>query len=141
MARVFIGIGSNIGDRKENIKKAIKLLGKEGCKIEKISKIIETVPVGGPPQPKFLNAAIKIKTDLSPPRLLNKLKKIEKVMGRKRTVRWGPRIIDLDILLYDKLTLKTKKLTIPHPRMWQREFVLKPLSSLVSLNKLKNSPR
>ncbi|MEW6008123.1 MAG: 2-amino-4-hydroxy-6-hydroxymethyldihydropteridine diphosphokinase [Candidatus Omnitrophota bacterium] len=137
MAQVFLGVGSNIGNRLDNIKNAINLLKQAGVKIEKISKIIKTRPVGGPPQSDFLNAAIKAKTDLSPLSLLKALKKIEKDLGRRRTVRFGPRIIDLDILIYDNLKLKTKKLTIPHPRMWQRDFVLKPLSCLVSLNKLK----
>jgi len=140
MARVFLSIGSNLGDRAKNIKKAISLLKQEGIKIERLAKIIQTKPVGGPQQPLFLNTALKAKTDLSPHKLLKKLKKIEKAMGRKPAVRFGPRVIDLDILLYNNLTFKTKTLTIPHPRMWQREFVLEPLRSLISsvrLRKLK----
>jgi 2-amino-4-hydroxy-6-hydroxymethyldihydropteridine diphosphokinase len=132
MAQVFIGLGSNLKDRAANIKKAIRLLKKEGIRIEKISKVIETKPVGGPAQANFLNAAIKIKTDLSPRKLLRTIKGIEHDMDRRPGVRFGPRLIDLDILLYDKLVLKSKTLTIPHPRMWGRSFVLEPLSSLIS---------
>lgn len=137
MAQVFLGIGTNIGNRRENIKKAIRLLREEGIKVEKISKIIETEPDGGPPQPKFLNAAVKIHTRLTAPGLLKKIKRIERDMGRVPNVRFGPRIIDLDILTFDNLVLKTKDLTIPHPRMWEREFVLKPLSSIIALSSLK----
>ena len=137
MPLVFLSLGSNIGDRKGNIKKAVKLLRKEGVKIARLSKIIETEPQGGPPQPKFLNAAISIRTELRPRELLKTIKTIEKKMGRTRGVRFGPRLIDLDILLYDDLRFKSKELEIPHPRMWERQFVLKPLGSLISKSRLK----
>ncbi len=137
MPLVFLSLGSNIGDRKSNIKKAIKLLKDEGIKIGRLSKIIETKPQGGPPQPKFLNAAISIRTELPPRGLLKTLKIIEKMMGRSKGVRFGPRVIDLDILLYGDLKLKSKQLEIPHPRMWERQFVLGPLYSLISPAKLK----
>ena len=132
MAHVFLGIGTNIGDRENNIKRAVRLLKKEGIKIKKASLTIETDAVGGPPQPRFLNTVISIHTNLAPLKLLKKIKRIEKDMGRVSSLRFGPRIIDLDILLYDNLTLNTKELTIPHPRMREREFVLKPLASLIS---------
>jgi 2-amino-4-hydroxy-6-hydroxymethyldihydropteridine diphosphokinase len=132
MAKVFLGIGSNIGNREKNIRSALDLLNKQGILVKKVSKIIRTKPIGGPSQGYFLNAAARIKTNFSPFILLKKLKNIEKVMGRTRGIRFGPRIIDLDILVYDNLKLKSKKLIIPHPRMWQREFVLKPLRSITT---------
>jgi 2-amino-4-hydroxy-6-hydroxymethyldihydropteridine diphosphokinase len=137
MPLVFLSLGSNIGDRKSNIKKAIELLKDEGIKIGRLSKIIETKPQGGPPQPKFLNAVISIRTELPPRGLLKTIKRIEKKMGRFKGVRFGPRVIDLDILLYGDLKLKSKQLEIPHPRMWERQFVLRPLYSLISPSKLK----
>jgi len=132
MAICYIGLGSNLGDRKKNIKKALDYLaGTKGIKIEKISGIYETDAVGGPPQGRFLNAAIKIKTSLSPQLLLKTIKKIEKKSGRRESVRWGPRQIDLDILLYASKIIKTRGLTVPHPRMFEREFVLKPLREII----------
>lgn len=132
MAVCYLAVGSNLGKRRENIKKALEYLAKtKGIKIEKASRIYETEPVGGPAQAKFLNAAIKIKTSLTPHLLLGTLKKIEKDLGRKKTVRWGPREIDLDILLYANKFIKIKNLVIPHPRMFKREFVLKPLREII----------
>lgn len=103
----------------------------KGIKIEKISRIYETEPVGAVPQGKFLNAALKIRTSLAPLPLLKTLKKIEKALGRKKGIRFGPRPIDLDILLYADKAIKTKELMIPHPEMFRREFVLKPLRDLL----------
>ncbi|MBM3251875.1 MAG: pantoate--beta-alanine ligase [Candidatus Omnitrophica bacterium] len=130
MAKVFLAIGSNLGNRRKNIQEALALLKANKIKINKISRIIETKPVGGPRQGKFLNAVLQAETVLKPKKLLNTLKNIERQLGRKNTVRFGPRVIDLDILLYDKLRFKTKDLIIPHPRMFEREFVLKPLSEI-----------
>lgn len=128
MNTVFIGIGSNLGERQANINLAIELLAKvEGVFIEKISSIIETEPVGGPPQPKYLNGVLKINTGLSPQELLSVLQEIENKLGRKREIKNGPRTIDLDILLYGNKVLDEPNLKIPHPRMFEREFVLKPL--------------
>ena len=132
MVVCYLGVGSNLGNRRKNIKKALDYLAKtKGIKIEKASRIYETKAVGGVPQGKFLNAAIKIKTSLTPQLLLETLKKIEKDLGRKNTVRWGPREIDLDILLYGNKVIKIKNLVIPHPRMFEREFVLKPLREII----------
>ncbi len=132
MAICYIALGSNLGNREANIKKALNYLaGTKGIKIEKTSGIYETDAVGGPPQGKFLNAAIKIKTSLSPQALLKTLKKIEKVIGRRKSLRWGPREIDLDVLLYAGRIIKTKILTVPHPRMFERDFVLKPLREII----------
>lgn len=128
----YLGLGSNLGNRRGNIKKAMNYLEQtKGIKIEKTSRIYETQALGGLPQGKFLNAAIKIKTSLNPLLLLETLKKIEKDLGRKKTVRFGPRQIDLDILLYGNEIINTKKLIVPHPRMFEREFVLKPLREII----------
>lgn len=133
MATVFLGIGSNLGARRRNIKLAIKKINSlEGTKTIKLSKIIETKAMGGPAnQPKYLNAALKIETVLTPSLLLRGLKKIELELGRKKAVRWGPRIIDLDILFYADKVINTKTLKIPHPRICERDFVLKPLAEII----------
>ncbi len=125
---VFIGIGSNLGNRQENIQKAIDLLKNNNCcELFKTSSIIETEPQGGPAQPNFLNSVIKIKTSLSARELLKTLQSIENQLGRRRTVKNGPRVLDLDILLYDDREIREPDLTIPHPRMFGRQFVLEPL--------------
>ena len=103
----------------------------KGIKIKNISRIYETEAIGGPAQTKFLNSAVKIDTSLTPQLLLKAVKKIEKDLGRKKTVHWGPREIDLDILLYGDKIIKRKDLIIPHPRMFEREFVLKPLREII----------
>lgn len=133
MAICYLGIGSNLGDRNRNIRLAIKEIGElKGTRVLKRSGILESLPEGGPAgQPKFLNAAVKIDTGLSASFLLDKLKRIEKRMGRIKTVRFGPRIIDLDILLYEDRTVHSRKLTIPHPRMFMRDFVIKPLTEIL----------
>ena len=130
MAIVYIGLGSNLGDRNKHIQSALKLLNKNRIHVLKVSSIIETKPEGGPPQGKFLNAAIKGETNWPPHELLNQLQAIEKKLGREKTVINGPRTIDLDILLYDRITLQSAQLTIPHPRMVQRKFVLDPLREI-----------
>jgi 2-amino-4-hydroxy-6-hydroxymethyldihydropteridine pyrophosphokinase len=143
MAKGFIGVGSNLEDRVNNIQNAIKLLKKEKIRILKQSTFIETKPVGGPKQGKFLNGVLEIETKLEPIKLLKTLKAIEKKLGRKRTVKNGPRIIDLDILLYEDKIIKSAKLTIPHPRMHERNFVIKPLKEIApeiaKLMRLKNA--
>lgn len=128
-----MGIGSNLGDRQKNIKLAIKKINSlKDTKVIKISRIIETKPVGGPrKQGKFLNAALKIKTNLTPSVLLKKLKNIECELGRTKTVRYGPRPIDLDILFYGDKIINTKKLNVPHPKIFEREFVIKPLLEII----------
>jgi 2-amino-4-hydroxy-6-hydroxymethyldihydropteridine diphosphokinase len=133
MQTCYLGLGSNLGDRRKNIKSAVKKINAlKGTKTIKLSRIIETKPVGGPKgQPKFLNAALKIRTALTPLNLLRNLKKIEKELGRTDTVRWGPRTIDLDILFYADTILNTKELKIPHPMVFERDFVLRPLSEII----------
>lgn len=129
MAISYLGIGSNIGNRRRNIKAAIeKINSLRNTKVLKASSFIETDPIGGVlNQGKFLNAAIKIYTRFPPLILLKRLKNIEKCLGRKRGVRFGPRIIDLDILLYAGKIINKRNLSIPHARMFEREFVIKPL--------------
>lgn len=125
----YIGIGSNLGDRRKNIQLALNVLKeKKDVIVEKVSPFYETLPAGGPPhQGKFLNGAIEISTTLTPQELLKVLQEIEKALGRVRKERWGPRTIDLDILFYGDLIVNEKGLIIPHPLIHKREFVLKPL--------------
>ena len=124
----YISIGSNIGDKEKNLIEAINNLEDiKGIIIDKVSSFIKTEPWGLKEQDEFLNGAIKIKTVLSPRELMEVLLNIEKTMKRERIVKWGPRIIDLDIILYDDLVTDDEYVTIPHPRMEEREFVIKPL--------------
>lgn len=130
MAIAYLGLGSNLGDRVGNITKAVAWLQEKGTTLLKISSIVETDPVGGPAQGRFLNAVIKVETTLSPLELLNHCHAIEQKLGRVRTVANGPRTIDADILLYDHLVIDTPQLQIPHPRMFDRAFVLGPLKEI-----------
>jgi 2-amino-4-hydroxy-6-hydroxymethyldihydropteridine diphosphokinase len=130
MAVAYIGIGSNLGNRRYNCLKAIELLRQGGLRVSKVSLLYETEPWGVRGQPRFINMAAEIETDLPPRKLLALLKAIEKRMGRIKAEQWGPRRIDLDILLYDDITLNTDGLTIPHPLMHERTFVLEPLSEI-----------
>ena len=128
----YIGFGSNIGDRLAHIQNAIDALSKtEGITLQKISSIYKTDPVGYEAQAHFLNGVAAIQTDLPPLSLLHILKDIEIAIGRKHRIRWGPREIDLDILVYGDLCLQTEKLVIPHPEMHLRRFVLVPLAEIV----------
>ncbi len=131
MAIAFIGVGTNLGSRPLNLKQAEELLAKNSkIKILAKSAVYETVPAGGPPQGHFLNAAWKIETELGAHELLKELQAIELKMGRKRDIVNGPRIIDLDILDFDGQMINTPELILPHPRMHERDFVLKPLRNL-----------
>jgi len=130
MVNVFLGLGSNLGNREQNIKRAIQLLAKKHIRVLVSSAIIETNPEGGPPQNKYLNAVIEAETFEEPQQLLKITQSIEKQLGRKKTVRNGPRTIDIDILLYGSLAVKSTKLTIPHPRMLKRDFVMTPLKKI-----------
>ena len=126
MTTVFLGLGSNRGDRKKNILKAIKLLEKSGQKVLRLSSLRETKPYGYKKQKKFLNAVVKLKTKLLPSELLELCKKIEKKIGRTKSFCWGPREIDIDILFFGKEVINNKKLTIPHSDLHNRNFVLTP---------------
>ncbi|MDD2927316.1 MAG: 2-amino-4-hydroxy-6-hydroxymethyldihydropteridine diphosphokinase [Candidatus Omnitrophica bacterium] len=129
----YLGVGANLGNRRLSIKQAVNRINLlENTRVLKKSAFIQTAPVGGPAgQPKFLNAALKIQTDLSPLKLLKALKAIEKELGRKESVRNAPRTIDLDILLYGDKVIRGKKLIIPHSRMFVRDFVIGPLSEII----------
>ncbi len=126
---VFLGLGSNLGDRKENIKTALGLIEKEE-KVLKVSKIYETEPYGKTDQPNFLNCVVEISTEKSPTELLKRLLEIEKVLGRVRTEKWGPRTIDIDILFYGNLYFYTNDLKLPHYDFENRSFFTEPLKEI-----------
>lgn len=127
----YLSIGSNIGDKEENLNRAIDMINSvKGVEVEKVSSFLVTEPWGYLDQEEFVNAALKIKTIFSPQELMRTLLNIEKEMKRERIVKWGPRIIDLDIIFYDDLVLDEELVTVPHPRMEEREFVLKPLGEI-----------
>ena len=129
----YIGFGSNIGDRQSFIKQALHFLSDtNGIKINKISSLYETEPVGNVEQGKFLNGVVSIETHHSPQTLLNILKTIEFNVGRQHRMHWGPREIDMDLLIYGDLCLHTPELIIPHPEMHLRRFVLVPLAEIAS---------
>jgi 2-amino-4-hydroxy-6-hydroxymethyldihydropteridine diphosphokinase len=129
MSKLFIGLGSNKGNRQEYIDRAIgHLKNDEDIKLLKVSTVIETEPAGRTDQEKFLNLVVEIETFLDPYTLFKRLQNIERFLGRKEDhEKWGPREIDLDILLFDDLIIKGKSLKIPHPEMHKRDFVLRPL--------------
>lgn len=124
----FIGLGSNIGDRYRYLVQAIQLLtARSDIELINYSSIYETDPVGYEDQAQFLNMVIEVKTNLKAEKLLEVCLQTELVLGRKREVKWGPRTIDLDILLYNQENMETEKLVVPHPRMAERAFVIVPL--------------
>jgi len=128
MNHAFISIGSNIGERSRHLKNAVRALHlQEGIVVLSVSSIYETAPVGFTDQSDFFNIVIEVSTTLSPHQLLGVCQKIEHDLGRIRTLRWGPRIVDLDILLYNSDNITTDNLIVPHPRMHERAFVLIPL--------------
>lgn len=132
MAKVFIGVGSNEGERLENISKAIQAFSSVGgIRLMQMATILETAPIGGPPQGPYLNTVVEIETSLEPAALLAMLKRVESQLGRlPSTERWGPRPIDLDLLFYDDRIIHEATLILPHPRLHERPFVLEPLSQL-----------
>jgi 2-amino-4-hydroxy-6-hydroxymethyldihydropteridine diphosphokinase len=128
---VYIALGSNIGDRAAYLEEAIDRLQRENdIEVVATSSIYETEPIGYVDQQSFLNMVIQIHTNLSPEKLLATTQAIEETCGRKRDIRWGPRTIDLDILLFDQQNMKIENLCIPHPRMFERAFVIVPLYEL-----------
>ncbi len=131
MNKAFIGLGSNLGEKVKNCNDALEYIS-EFCEVTSMSSLYESEPAGYTEQPKFVNAVVKIETDLSPHNLLNSLKLIEKKMGRETTFRWGPRIIDLDILFYDNLVIESDNLVIPHEELQKRRFVLEPILEIES---------
>jgi 2-amino-4-hydroxy-6-hydroxymethyldihydropteridine diphosphokinase len=126
MTRAYVGVGANLGDREATIRAALEALpGLVG-----VSKLRETDPVGVVDQPPFLNAAAVLETELAPRELLDTLLAVERELGRERRERWGPRTIDLDLLLYGAETIDEPGLTVPHPRLHERRFALEPLLDL-----------
>jgi 2-amino-4-hydroxy-6-hydroxymethyldihydropteridine diphosphokinase len=128
--RAFVGLGSNLGDRLANLQKAVDLLGLvEGVALPRSSRVYETAAVG-PPQPDYLNAVVEVSTSLGARGLLEACLDVERRLGRVRAERWGPRVIDLDVLTFGEETIEEPDLTVPHPRMHERAFVLVPLLEL-----------
>lgn len=127
----YLSLGSNLGNRLENLIGALENLKKAGNKITKVSSVYETKPVGKEKQPDFLNLVAEVKTNLSPFMFLALTQRIEKEMGREKKEKWGPRIIDIDIVLFDELEIKSERLTIPHPLARKRAFVIVPLMEVL----------
>ncbi len=132
MATVCLGLGSNLGNREAYLRAALlRLEALEGTRVVATSSLYCSKPWGKLDQPDYMNMAALLETRLEPGELLAECKRIEREAGRTAGERWGPRVLDIDILLYDDLALDSPVLTIPHPRMWQRQFVLMPLAELL----------
>ncbi|MDN5953790.1 MAG: 2-amino-4-hydroxy-6-hydroxymethyldihydropteridine diphosphokinase [Loigolactobacillus coryniformis] len=133
MHQVYLSIGSNIGDRKAQLQQAIAALQADSAiDVVRVSSIYETAPVGGVVQDDFYNCAVYLETSLSATELLQRIQQIEQNQKRRRLIHWGPRTIDLDILWYDDAVIQTADLTIPHPEMAKRAFVLVPLQEITT---------
>lgn len=128
--RIYLGLGSNLGDRLGNLTVAVRALEDRGIRTVRSSRVYETDPVGGPPQPDFLNAVIEVETDVEPQDLLRMCLEVESLLGRERAERWGPRTIDIDLLTYGDRQIDEPGLTVPHPRMHERAFVMVPFLEL-----------
>ena len=127
----YLGLGSNLGDRLDSLQRAVDLLGDEaGIALTRCSRVWETDPVGGPPQPDFLNVVVRAQVDLLPLDLLAACQRVEAALGRVRAVRWGPRTVDIDVLLIADRAIDEPELVVPHPRLHERAFVLMPLLEL-----------
>ena len=125
----YIALGANLGDRQANMDRAVNALGETaGVRVTKMSSLIENPAVGGPEgSPPFLNGVVEVETDLPPRQLLDRLLEIERSLGRERREKWGPRVIDLDLLLYGDQVIAEPHLQVPHPLMHERRFVIEPL--------------
>ena len=133
MTRAYVGLGANLGEREQTLRRAVERLGAEpGIEVVAVSSFRETDPVGYLDQPAFLNGACAVETELGPRELLDRLLAVERELGRRRGTgpRWGPRTIDLDLLLYGDVTVDEPGLTVPHPRLAERSFALEPLLEL-----------
>ena len=130
----YVAVGANLGDRCANIEQAVQLLkDTDGIEVVRVSSLLENPAVGGPAgAPDFLNGAIELRTTLSPQQLLSRVLDVERVLGRERREKWGPRTIDLDLLLYGDCVIDEPHLHVPHPRLHQRRFVLQPLAEIAS---------
>lgn len=131
MGRAHVAFGGNVGDVERNLRRALEAVAAlPGTRIQKVSSLYQTAPVGVQDQPEFVNGALELETGLSPEELLRHLLEIETALGRTREVRWGPRTVDLDLILYEDRVLRSLALELPHPRMHQRGFVLVPLAEI-----------
>jgi 2-amino-4-hydroxy-6-hydroxymethyldihydropteridine diphosphokinase len=132
MPTAYLSLGSNLGNRAANLRSALESLETAELHIKAVSSIVETVPVGETtePVPLYLNLVAEAETSLPPEALLKHTQSVEKAIGRTPTFRWGPRTIDIDILVYDQVTLESEELTIPHPRLFERAFALLPLEEI-----------
>jgi 2-amino-4-hydroxy-6-hydroxymethyldihydropteridine diphosphokinase len=128
MTRAFLGLGSNLGDREALLRSAVDRLVAVGLRA--VSPFYETDPVGGPEQGAFLNCVVELDTDLDPRQLLSVCRRLEAAAERVRNERWGPRTLDVDVLWVEGVTVEDDDLVVPHPRMWERRFVLAPLRDL-----------
>ncbi len=127
---VYLSLGSNLGDRQVNLERAIARMNSSGIAVRRVSSLYQTEPVDFPAQGWFLNCVVEAETSLLPLQLLHELRRIERLLGRRRMVRLGPRGIDIDILLYENAIVRSAELQVPHPRMTDRRFVLQPLREL-----------
>jgi 2-amino-4-hydroxy-6-hydroxymethyldihydropteridine diphosphokinase len=141
MPRAFLGLGSNLGDRLGNLRRAVELLRERGVRVLRSSRVYETDPVGGPEQPDYLNAVVEVEAERTARHLLETCLAIEEEMGRVRAERWGPRAIDLDLLTFGEEEIDEPGLQVPHPRMHERAFVLAPLLELTADPKLPGGRR
>lgn len=130
MKTAYLSLGSNLGDRQANLEAALNALRAPDLRVRRVSSVYETEPQDFKPQAWFLNLVAEIETELFPRLLLGRIRRIERGLGRRRTVARGPRTIDIDILFYGDFVVKTAELTIPHPRLGERRFVLEPLAEL-----------
>lgn len=133
MARVHVAFGGNLGDVEENLRHALEAVGRlPGTYLRRVSSLYRTAPVGVVDQPEFVNGALEVETELEPEGFLSGLAAIERALGRTREVRWGPRTVDLDILLWGDEVIRTPDLEVPHPRLHERAFVLVPLAEIAA---------
>lgn len=130
MHTAYVALGTNLGDKEANLRRALELLAEHGIEVAAVSAFIETEPYGVTDQPTFLNGVCKVRTALAPLELLRTLLAIEQEMGRVRLRRWGERNIDLDLLLYEDVRMDTPELKLPHPDMLNRDFVMVPLREI-----------
>jgi len=133
--RAFVGLGSNLGEPAIQLRRALGALDRlHGSRLGRVSSAYRSAPLGPPDQPHYLNAVALLHTTVSPHELLEELQAIEDSQGRRRDIRWGPRTLDLDLLLYDELSVDDARLTLPHPRLHERDFVLYPLREISDAN-------
>jgi 2-amino-4-hydroxy-6-hydroxymethyldihydropteridine diphosphokinase len=131
VTRAYVGLGANLGPREETLRRAVELLaGATGVDVLAVSALRETEPIGVVEQPSFLNGVVAVETTLSPRALLDVLLEVERSLGRVRAERWGPRVVDLDLLVYSDVVLEEPGLHVPHPRLHERRFALEPLAEL-----------